>query len=109
MATEVPEIEPATYAGWRGMTGVRLIDVREPWEQAICALPEGESVPMADLPAVAADLAASSATLVVMCHHGVRSARAAMYLCATGCRDVVNLAGGIDAWARLIEPGMARY
>jgi rhodanese-related sulfurtransferase len=46
---------------------------------------------------------------VVICHHGVRSLRAAAYLEHCGFGDVVNLSGGIDAWARTVDPAMAVY
>ena len=46
---------------------------------------------------------------MVICHHGVRSLRAAAYLEHCGFADVVNLSGGIDAWARTVDPAMAVY
>ena len=48
-------------------------------------------------------------TTVVVCHHGVRSFQVALWLERNGFTDVANLSGGIDAWARQIEPGMAVY
>ena len=47
--------------------------------------------------------------LVVMCHHGGRSDQVAQYLRGNGFTNVHNLAGGIDAWALLMDPDMARY
>ena len=47
--------------------------------------------------------------LVVMCHHGLRSERVTRWLRANGFPRATNLAGGIDAWARTIETGLARY
>jgi rhodanese-related sulfurtransferase len=46
---------------------------------------------------------------VTYCHRGVRSQRAREILAGAGYRGVRSLAGGIDAWAREVEPGMARY
>jgi rhodanese-related sulfurtransferase len=46
---------------------------------------------------------------VVVCHHGVRSFQVALWLERNGFMDVANLSGGIDAWARQIDPGMAVY
>jgi monothiol glutaredoxin len=48
-------------------------------------------------------------TLVVQCHHGVRSLRAAEELVAAGFRDVYNLVGGIEAWSRDVDPEVPRY
>jgi rhodanese-related sulfurtransferase len=47
--------------------------------------------------------------LVVVCHHGMRSMQAVMWLRSQGFQNAVNLRGGIDAWARQIEPRMATY
>jgi rhodanese-related sulfurtransferase len=53
--------------------------------------------------------AASGRTLVVYCHHGVRSMVAATWLLGRGIPDVQNLEGGIDAWSRRVDPAVARY
>ena len=47
--------------------------------------------------------------IVVICHHGIRSQQVANFLKQMGFNNLSNLAGGIDAWARDIEPTMARY
>ena len=47
--------------------------------------------------------------IVVICHHGIRSRQVAMYLEYQGFSDVINLYGGIDAWARDVDRGMATY
>jgi len=46
---------------------------------------------------------------VVICHHGVRSRQVAMYLESSGFIDVINLSGGVDAWAQDIDLDMAKY
>ncbi len=48
-------------------------------------------------------------TLLIQCHHGVRSARVAEFLFRNGFTHVYNLAGGIDAWSREVDPGVPRY
>jgi adenylyltransferase/sulfurtransferase len=48
-------------------------------------------------------------TIVLYCHHGMRSARAQGFLKAQGFDKVINLTGGIDAWAVQVDPGMKRY
>ncbi|HYB40878.1 MAG TPA: rhodanese-like domain-containing protein, partial [Candidatus Methylomirabilis sp.] len=45
----------------------------------------------------------------VYCHHGVRSAAVAGYLRHQGFAKTVNLAGGLDLWARTVDPSMRRY
>lgn len=89
-------------------TDWQLIDVREPWEHALCALPGAMLVPMQALPQRLTELDPARTT-VVLCHHGVRSYQVALWLERQGFTDVANLSGGIDAWAREIEPGMAVY
>lgn len=85
-----------------------LIDVREPFEYEICRLPGAELIPLSQLPNRAAELDPSRET-VVYCHVGIRSAAAVRYLQASGFNRVVNLAGGIDGWARSIDHGMPVY
>jgi rhodanese-related sulfurtransferase len=53
--------------------------------------------------------ASSGRTLVVYCHHGMRSMVAATWLLGRGILDVQNLRGGIDAWSRWVDPAVARY
>ncbi len=85
-----------------------LLDVREPWEHAICRLPGATLVPMRQIPQQALTLDRMQET-VVICHHGVRSFQVAAYLERLGFTHVVNLTGGMDAWARQVDPGMPTY
>lgn len=85
-----------------------LLDVREPWEYGICKLPGSLLIPMRDLPARLTELNKEAET-VVICHHGVRSYQAARYLESLGFGDVINLSGGVAAWADEVDPGMPRY
>ncbi len=85
-----------------------ILDVREPWEVAICALPGARHIPMREIPAHAEQLPRDS-DLVVVCHHGVRSQYVANFLERLGFERLHNLAGGIDAWAKDVEPAMAKY
>jgi rhodanese-related sulfurtransferase len=88
--------------------GAALLDVREPWEYEICRIEGSRLVPLGQLPGSLGELRRDAPT-VVICHHGVRSLRAAAYLEHCGFGDVVNLSGGIDAWARGVDPRMATY
>ncbi len=47
--------------------------------------------------------------IIVICHHGMRSARVAQYLHQHGFKNVMNLVGGIHAWATDIDPNMPTY
>lgn len=87
---------------------VVLVDVREPHEWELVHLPGAQLVPLGSLPAGARDLD-PRAEIVTYCHHGARSMRALDLLRAAGFSRVRSLAGGIDAWAREVEPGMLRY
>lgn len=85
-----------------------ILDVREGWELQICALPGSTHIPMGQIPARLDELDPQRETVVV-CHHGVRSLRVAQFLESRGFARLSNLQGGVDAWAREIEPGMRTY
>jgi rhodanese-related sulfurtransferase len=85
-----------------------LLDVREPWETAVCKLPQATLIPMMQLPARVGELDPQR-PVVCVCHHGSRSLQVAMFLAHHGFRDVFNLAGGVDAWAREVDPSCPRY
>ncbi len=85
-----------------------LLDVREPWEIERARLPRALCIPMRDLPARLQELQPDCET-VVLCHHGIRSRSACLLLERCGFTKVRNLTGGIDAWARQIEPAMPIY
>ncbi|HTN49403.1 MAG TPA: rhodanese-like domain-containing protein [Burkholderiaceae bacterium] len=85
-----------------------LLDVREPWETQICRIEGSELVPMQTLPARLHDLDPAH-PIVCICHHGGRSAHVAMFLAHQGFKDVYNLTGGVDAWARQVDAAMPTY
>ncbi|MDP1580607.1 MAG: rhodanese-like domain-containing protein [Candidatus Didemnitutus sp.] len=101
------EIDVTTAAAMR-QQGARLLDVREASELAVCQLPGCLHVPMGEIPARLTEFPADT-PLLVLCHHGGRSARVTQFLRANGFDQAINVAGGIDAWARQIDPGLARY
>jgi len=107
----VREIDVVRLAGKLAASeAVYLLDVRQPWENETAALPGSTLVPLGELPSRAAEIRPPpGALLVVYCHHGVRSLSAATLLERLGQRDVVSLAGGIDAWSLLIDPKVPRY
>ena len=85
-----------------------LLDVREAWEVAVCAIDGALHVPMNEVPGALGRLDRERET-VVLCHHGVRSQHVGLFLERSGFTRVINLAGGIDAWAREVDPAMATY
>lgn len=89
---------------------VYLVDVRNPDEFAYCRLPDSLLIPLPELPARVEEVVPpAGARVVVMCHHGVRSLRGAAILRAAGHENAASLAGGIDAWSRLIDPTVPLY
>ena len=85
-----------------------LLDVREPWEFAICHIDGSKLIPMRDLPTAISQLDKEQETIVV-CHTGVRSLRVCLYLMSEGFDKVANLSGGVHAWATNIDPNMPTY
>jgi sulfur-carrier protein adenylyltransferase/sulfurtransferase len=89
-------------------TPFSLIDVREPWEAAIAAIDGSRLLPMQKI-LDAIDSIDRSIPLVLYCHHGPRSNSAAEYLRGNGFPGAQSLVGGIDAWARDIDPTLRTY
>jgi rhodanese-related sulfurtransferase len=87
---------------------VVLLDVREPAEIATASIAGATLIRMAEVPNQLAQLP-TDRPIVVMCHHGSRSADVTAFLAANGYRNAANLKGGIDAWSRQIDPTVARY
>lgn len=85
-----------------------LLDVREPWEYQVCHLPNSQLVPMRHIPTALDQLEPGRET-VVICHHGIRSAAVARFLEQAGFTNVINLDGGVAAWAREVDRGMPTY
>lgn len=85
-----------------------LLDVREAAELAICQVPGARHIPMGQIPANL-DQLPRDRDLLVLCHHGGRSLRVTYFLRQNGFHRVANVAGGIEAWAEQIDPGLARY
>ena len=88
-----------------------LLDVRDDRERAVSALPGSTHIPVAQVAQRIAEVKAlraaqPAAALVCYCKGGVRSAKAADLLIKDGMENVINLQGGILAWARDCAPGM---
>jgi adenylyltransferase/sulfurtransferase len=86
---------------------VQLVDVREPWEAEIAALPGSTLIPLGALRDRLDELDPDK-PVIAYCHVGGRSARAAARLRAAGFR-AHSMAGGIDGWSRTVDPSIPRY
>ncbi|MEJ7617717.1 MAG: rhodanese-like domain-containing protein [Pyrinomonadaceae bacterium] len=87
---------------------LRLIDVREPEEHEMAAVDGAELLPMSRFERWAKELNRED-ELVIMCHHGVRSAHVCRALAARGFRRLSNLTGGIDLWSAEVDANVPRY
>jgi rhodanese-related sulfurtransferase len=89
---------------------VYLVDVRQPWEHDAAALPNSVLVPLNELINRTDELhPAEGSMIVVYCHLGIRSLSGAALLENAGFKNVVSLAGGIEAWSLQVDPTIARY
>jgi adenylyltransferase/sulfurtransferase len=104
----VPEITPEELQSRLGAgEDLLILDVREPHEYQICNL-NGYLIPLGDLPKRVHELD-TSREIVAHCKMGGRSAKAVEFLRNAGFRKVVNLKGGIQAWAERINPKIPKY
>ena len=113
----IDQVRPAELAAWiqgqaaAGAAAV-VLDVREPWELAVASVaPRGFSllaIPMNQIPARLAELDPDQ-PVACLCHHGTRSQRVAQFLAQQGFSRLANVAGGIEAWSRELDPGVPRY
>lgn len=85
-----------------------LLDVREPWEFKVCRIEGSQLMPMREVPVKIKTLDPEQET-VVICHHGVRSYQVCHFLERNGFSKVINLAGGVAAWARDVDHQMETY
>jgi rhodanese-related sulfurtransferase len=91
-----------------GGTPPVLVDVRQDWETKLCRLENAVHIPIEEIELRTEELNPED-DIVVYCHQGVRSAAVAQYLRQFGFKNVRNLAGGLDLWARTVDPRMRRY
>ncbi len=85
-----------------------LVDVREPNEFAICSIEGAVNIPLSRF-AEALNRLDPDQEIVLICHHGMRSMQAGMFLQGHGYHKLINVKGGINAWAHEVDPEMARY
>ncbi len=107
---EVPmDVTPPELKQWQDEgRGFVLLDVRTPQEHSLASIPGARLIPLQELARRVEELD-READIVVHCHHGQRSERAAAFLRGQGFATVRNLVGGIDAWSEQVDPGVPRY
>jgi rhodanese-related sulfurtransferase len=93
-----------------------IIDVRENWEVELARLQDERVlvIPMSKIArerqeAFPAELSDTQAEIIVMCHHGVRSAQVTGWMRQNGWQNVSSLAGGIEAYAQQIDQSVGSY
>ncbi|HEX4858798.1 MAG TPA: rhodanese-like domain-containing protein [Usitatibacteraceae bacterium] len=86
----------------------RLVDVREPWELDVASIDGALHIPMGQIPQRYDEIDRTHPA-VVICHHGVRSLQVVAFLERIGFANLHNLQGGIDAWARDVDPRVPVY
>ena len=115
----IDNLSPSHFASWasNALPQVPIVlDVREPWELQTASV-EADGfvllhVPMQSIPARLAEIKEQHGAdhpIACLCHHGIRSMHVANYLARSGFTKVVNLQGGIQAWAEQIDPAVAQY
>lgn len=112
----IDQIRPAQLAQWlqstRAYGAPVVLDVREPYELQMASVRADGftllTIPMGTITARMNELNPEQ-PIACLCHHGVRSLQVAAFLQSHGFRRVVNIAGGIDAWAAELDPSIAVY
>ncbi len=113
-SSSIPEIDVNQLAVRLGSSDptLQLIDVRERNEVAIAEIPGFTVYPLSEFERwssqIMLDLQPEAET-IVMCHHGMRSAQLCQWLAMRGFSNVLNVAGGIDAYSRLVDSTIRRY
>jgi rhodanese-related sulfurtransferase len=114
----IVQVRPSALQDWlsaqaQAAAKPLVLDVREPWElQTASVKPEAgfelAAIPMNQIPARLAELDPER-PVAVLCHHGSRSQRVAMFLAQQGFENVANIAGGIEAWSQEHDASVPRY
>ena len=114
----ITQVRPNEFAQWlqalpsQGLERALVLDVREPWElQTASVQTDGFDVlhiPMREIPPRLGELP-QDRPIAILCHHGVRSMQVAHFLAGHGFEQLVNIAGGIDAWSRERDASVPEY
>jgi rhodanese-related sulfurtransferase len=113
----IEQLRPADLPAWvaaHAQAGVLplVLDVREPWALQTAQVKaqgfEVLAIPMRELPARLTELPANR-PIACLCHHGVRSQHVAAFLLNNGVEQVLNIAGGIEAWSTELDTQVPHY
>jgi rhodanese-related sulfurtransferase len=106
----IRELSPREFLERRAAgADITLLDVREEWETELAPVPSRVAhIPMGQIAERLKELE-PSATTVVICRSGSRSLEVARFLDSQGFHSVFNLAGGILAWSRDLDPKIPQY
>ena len=91
---------------------LQLVDVREPYEIELEALPGFVAFPLSEFAEWSSEIDARldrDKETLVLCHHGVRSAQMCHWLTERGFTNVKNIVGGIDAYSMVVDRTVPRY
>lgn len=117
----IDQLSPADFNAWRaslpaGAPAPIVLDVREPWELQTASVREDGfrllHIPMRAVSARIFDLKEelpADQPIACLCHHGARSQQVANFLAQNGFTQVLNIAGGIDAWSRQRDASVPLY
>lgn len=86
-----------------------LLDVREPWEFEAAHIEGAKLMPMGEVPSRAHQELDPEDSIVVICHHGIRSMNVTAWLRQQGFEKAQSMRGGIDAWSRSVDPKVPMY
>lgn len=117
MFNEIPEISVRELAEkLKAAEKFTLLDVREIWEIEMARIDDERVLilPMSRIAheqenAFPAELRNPQAEIVVMCHHGVRSADVTAWMRQQGWKNIFSLAGGIAAYAEQVDSSVGMY
>ena len=85
-----------------------LLDVREPWEYEKSRIEGSKHIPMGEVPTRVQQMDPEE-HIIVVCHHGMRSLSVTNWLRQQGYENVQSMRGGIDGWARTVDPKVPIY
>ncbi len=90
---------------------IHLIDVREQFEYDVTRIEDAELIPMNTVPERLQYLEGlgEESTLIVFCHHGMRSLNVVNWLRQQGVEACQSMSGGIEAWSLIVDPSVPRY
>jgi len=104
----IKDLTPKQFKDYLLDDEVILVDVREQWEFDICQIKGAILIPMGEI-AISYENLDKDSKIALYCHSGIRSMHVADFLLSKDFNSVVNLQGGIDAWAKEIDTTVERY